>query len=309
VKQDHSRLPRRRSRCQRPGHDALRVTCWGTRGSIPSPGPATARFGGNTSCLEIRTADDRCHIFDAGTGLRVLGNRLAQEHGATDVDLFVTHFHWDHIQGIPFFEPLHSEDTFLRIHGARQGDEDIETLLRGRWGRSTSPSPTRRWRPTSPSSTSGVEPWRDNGTEVAATRSATRPYLRLPHPSAHCGGGLHPGQRAGGRTLRRGRPGWYPGLVDFLQGVDTFFHDAMFTDEEYPAVEGWGHSTFNRPRSSRKTRARKRLFFFHHAPERTDAELLRILEQARADLERRGSDLELGVAAEGEELLVQGGHP
>ena len=286
---------------------SLRATCWGTRGSIPSPGPATARFGGNTSCLEIRTEDDRCHIFDAGTGLRVLGNRLAQEPDSTEVDMFVTHFHWDHIQGIPFFAPLHAEDTIIRIHAARQGEMDIETLLKGQMGPVYFPVPYEALAATLSFSHLSGPPWRDNGTEVAA--------YRVRHPADTYGYRIRSGDASVayipdnelvGSNYPVDGPDWYPGLVEFLEGVDVLFHDAMFTDEEYPRVEGWGHSTFSQAVKLAEDAGVKRLYFFHHAPERTDADLLRIVDEARADVERRGSRLELGVAAEGEELLVQG---
>lgn len=284
----------------------LRATCWGTRGSIPSPGPATARFGGNTPCLEIRTADDRCYIFDAGTGIRVLGNRLAQEPGSTDVDLFVTHFHWDHIQGIPFFGPLHQENTFIRIHAARQGDLDIETLLKGQMGPVYFPVPYEALAATLSFEHLSGRTWSDNGTEVAAYR-VRHPADTYGYRIRNGGGSVAyiPDNELEGASYPFDGPDWYPGLVEFLDGVDVLFHDAMFTDEEYPRVEGWGHSTFSQAIRLAEDADVKRLYFFHHAPERTDAELLRILDDARSDLERRGSRLELGVAAEGEELLVQ----
>lgn len=286
---------------------ALRATCWGTRGSIPSPGPATAIFGGNTSCLEIRTRDDQCHIFDAGTGLRVLGNRLSQEPGPTDVDLFVTHFHWDHIQGMPFFAPLHVEDSTIRIHAARQGDLDIEPLLRQQMGPVYFPVPYEALAAKLAFHHLEGEPLRMGDLEVAS--------YRLRHPAHTYGyrsrvGGASvayiPDNELGGSSYEVDSPGWYPGLVEFLKGVDVLFHDAMYTDEEYARVEGWGHSTFRQAVELAEEAGVKRLYFFHHAPYRTDAQLLRILDEARADVERRGSQLELGVAAEGEEILVHG---
>lgn len=286
----------------------LRATCWGTRGSIPSPGPATARFGGNTSCLEIRTDDDRCLIFDAGTGLRVLGNRLAREPRSTNVDLFVTHFHWDHIQGIPFFGPLHAEDTAMRIHGARQGGLDIETLLRAQMEPVYFSVPYETLGASLSFEHLSGTAWRDGGTEVAA--------YRVRHPADTYGFRIRteqasvayiPDNELLGASYPVDGPEWYPGLVNFLQGVDILFHDAMFTDEEYPSVEGWGHSTFNQAVKLAEDAGVKRLYFFHHAPDRTDSDLLRIMEETQADVARRGSRLELGVAAEGEELLFQGG--
>ncbi|MFW6331116.1 MAG: MBL fold metallo-hydrolase [Gemmatimonadota bacterium] len=285
----------------------LRATCWGTRGSIPSPGPATALFGGNTPCLEVRSDDGRRYVFDAGTGIRVLGNRLSQENGATELDLFLTHFHWDHIQGIPFFAPLNEANTVVRIHAARQGDLDIETLLRGQMGPVYFPVPYEALAATlSFEHLSGV-PWRDGDIEIAA--------FRVRHPADTYGYRIRAGAAAvayipdnelvGARYPVDG-PDWYPGLVDFLAGVETLFHDAMFTEDEYPRVEGWGHSTFDQAVRLAEDAGVRRLFFFHHAPERSDAELLRILEGARAEVDRRGSALELGIAAEGQELLVEG---
>ncbi|MFO7894520.1 MAG: MBL fold metallo-hydrolase [Longimicrobiales bacterium] len=286
----------------------LRATCWGTRGSIPSPGPATARFGGNTSCLEIRTDDDRCHIFDAGTGIRVLGNRLVQEDGPTTVNLFVTHFHWDHIQGIPFFDPLHAEGSFIRIHAARQGDLDIETLLKAQMGPVYFPVPYEALAADLSFEHLSGEPWRDNGTEVAAYRARHAAYTYGYRITTGASAVAYiPDNELVGSSYPVDGPDWYPGLLDFLDGVDLLFHDAMFTEEEYPSVEGWGHSTFKQAVELAEDAGVKRLYFFHHAPERTDAELLNILDRMREDVDRRGSGLELGVAAEGEELLVQGG--
>lgn len=286
----------------------LRATCWGTRGSIASPGPATARYGGNTPCLEVRTGDDRCHLFDAGTGIRVVGNRLSQEPGPTEAELFLTHFHWDHIQGLPFFNPLHDADTTLRIHAPRQAERDIETLLRTQMRPVFFPVPYETLAATLRFEHLSGRPWRNGATEVAA--------YRVRHPADTCGYRIRTGSASvayipdnelvGGRYPVDG-PDWYPGLVDFLHGVDVLFHDAMFTAAEYPAVEGWGHSTVEQAVRLAEDAAVARLYLFHHAPDRSDADLLRILDHARADLERRGSRLELGAAAEGEELLVEGG--
>ena len=107
----------------------IEAACWGTRGSIASPGPDTVRFGGNTPCLEVRLRDGRRFIFDAGTGIRPLGVSMMDEAGTPNAVVFITHFHWDHIQGFPFFLPLYVPDASLRIIGPDQAKADIQELF------------------------------------------------------------------------------------------------------------------------------------------------------------------------------------
>jgi phosphoribosyl 1,2-cyclic phosphodiesterase len=288
-----------------PAPPALRVRCWGGRGSIPSPGPSTAAFGGNTSCLEVRVGERRL-IFDAGTGIRVLGRDILQDGTNCQADLFLSHFHWDHIQGIPFFGPLYDPATHLRIHGARQGEVDIQTLFAGQMGPIYFPIPFEALAATLEFSHLDGKPWRADGIEVAA--------IRVRHPGHTYGyrisvGGARvayiPDNELVGSSYAVDGPEWYDELIAFLKGVDVLYHDAMFTDTEYQSRIGWGHSTFAQAVRLAEDAGVRRLYFFHHAPERTDAELLEILDEFRADLGRRGSALELGAASEGEELVVR----
>ncbi|MFM8781424.1 MAG: MBL fold metallo-hydrolase, partial [Gemmatimonadota bacterium] len=111
---------------------SLRLTFWGTRGSIPSPGPHTVRYGGNTPCVEVRTGDGHLLILDAGTGIRALGRSLVEqaEGASIEADLFLTHAHWDHIQGIPFFAPLYSPANQVTFHSSK-APEDMREILEG----------------------------------------------------------------------------------------------------------------------------------------------------------------------------------
>ncbi len=285
---------------------ALRATCWGTRGSIPSPGPATVRFGGNTSCLEVRTRDDRCLIFDAGTGIHVLGRRLALGTEPVHAELFLSHFHWDHIQGMPFFGPLYDARTRLRIHGAPQNGVDVRTLFASQMTPTHFPVPYEALAATLEYSHLDAAPWERDGVRVHA--------LRVRHAGNTFGfridaGGVSlayiPDNELAGGAYPVGHD-WHARLVEFLRGVDLLFHDAMLTDEEYPRRVGWGHSTFRQAVALAEEAGARRLFLFHHAPERTDDALRGILSELREDADRRGSRLELGVAAEGEEHLVPG---
>jgi phosphoribosyl 1,2-cyclic phosphodiesterase len=284
------------------GPPALRATCWGTRGSVPSPGEETMRFGGNTSCLEVRTADGRSLIFDAGTGIRRLGSRLASIGRPLDAHLFLTHFHWDHIQGIPFFEPLYDARSVLHIHGPPQENGDLESLLAGQMGAAYFPVRLDQLGATLDFHDMRVGSWREGDLEVEA--------LRVCHPSCTYGYRVSAGGAALAYVPDNELSGahypvperWYEELVAFLHGVDCLLHDAMFTAAELSSRLGWGHSTFDQAIRLAEDAGVRRLLFFHHAPDRTDAELLEILEEARTALGRRHSTLEIGMATEMEEL-------
>lgn len=284
----------------------MHARCWGTRGSMPSPGMATAGYGGNTSCIEVNVRDRR-FVFDAGSGIRLLGEHLlANQTAPISIDLFLTHFHWDHIQGLPFFGPLYSANTQLRIRGARQGDIDIQTLIAGQMGPIYFPVPFETIAAHLEFEHLTGNPWSEDGVEVDA--------IRVRHP-AHTYGYkisadgvsvayIPDNELVGGQyPLDAGET--YDKLVRFLDGVDVLFHDSMFSDAEYPRREGWGHSTFSQSVKLAEDAGVRRLYLFHHAPERTDADLSRILEELGDDIARRGSTLEIRVAAEGEELRLE----
>jgi phosphoribosyl 1,2-cyclic phosphodiesterase len=279
----------------------LRATCWGTRGSIPSPGPETMRYGGNTSCVEVRSASGRAYVFDAGTGIRALGRRLAAQGGAVEADLFVSHFHWDHIQGFPFCTPLYDPGSRIRVHGPRQGDVEISRALAGQMTALYFPIPLDALAARVEFVHVDGGPWRDDEVEVAS--------MRVRHAEHTCGYRV----RSGGASLAYipdnelgGSAGgeWYDRLVGFLEGVDLLFHDAMFGDDEYERFRGWGHSTYGQAVRLAEDAGVRRLALFHHAPDRTDDELDAVLASLRAELAARGSPLELTMAAEGQELAV-----
>lgn len=271
----------------------LTATCWGTRGSIPTPGPDTVRYGGNTSCLDVQ-AGGRRYVFDAGTGIRALSRHLAAE-GSIEAELFLTHFHWDHVQGFPFCSQLYHADTRVRVHGPPQDGAGVASVLAGIMAPSYFPVPLDALAAGVEFADVGTAPWTDGTVEVAA--------LRVHHPGFTCGYRL----RAGGASLAyvpdnelgAADGALYRRIVDWAAGVDLLIHDAMCSDDEYARHPGWGHSSLSDTVRLAEDAGARRLLLFHHAPERRDDELDAIVEAIRRGLAERGSALQVDAAAEG----------
>ncbi len=277
--------------------------CWGTRGSIPSPGPATTRYGGNTSCFELRANGHR-FVFDAGSGIRPLGLDLVKQDGVLDTPIFLTHFHWDHIQGFPFFLPLHQPGRELRILGPRQSDGDIRSLFERHMSPVYFPVPLSAVAADLSFAHLDEGPWQGHGVRVRA--------LRVRHPSHTLGYRIEAEGRAvcfipddeleGGDYATD--PGWRKRLVEFVGGADVLIHDSMYTDQEYPSRAGWGHSTLRQTLGLAEEGGVRKVLFFHHDPERSDAELDGIVSRLRDEAGARGSTVAMDAAAEGVEFTL-----
>jgi phosphoribosyl 1,2-cyclic phosphodiesterase len=261
------------------------------------------RFGGNTSCVEVNAPGCRL-IFDAGTGIRALSGALAAEDRPLDAHLFVSHYHWDHIQGFPFLAQLYEPATRLRVHGPRAGDVPVVEALEGQMSPLYFPVPLQAIAANVEFATADGSPWHGGGVRVDA--------FRVQHP------GVTYGYRvtAGGATAvyipdnelgDAPDAAWYAALVEFVRGADLLLHDAMLTDAEYEQRRGWGHSTFAQAVRLAEEAGVRRLSLFHHAPDRSDAELEAIAAELRAGLSSRGAALEVVVAAEREEIAIPPG--
>lgn len=289
-----------------------RVTVWGARGSIPTPGPLTARYGGNTSCVAVQTDGsngDHLVILDAGTGIRPLGETLVGDgNDALTVALLVTHTHWDHIQGLPFFAPFFRKANQARICGPRQGDVPLEQILRDQMDPVVFPVPLDAL--AADLSVEHVEQgtFEVNGFEVQAMR-LRHPGVTLGYRLTPLGGGasmayVTDNELGPGGDYEVGRDEWRKQLVGFLSGVEVLIHDAMYTTDELDAHRGWGHSSHAEAVALAAETGVKKLMLFHHRPEHDDDAMDRLVEEARTEAQRLSGALDVVAAAEGMELTL-----
>ncbi len=274
---------------------AMRFRFWGVRGSIPTPGSETVRYGGNTACVEVRVGDQLL-ILDAGTGLRALGREL--EGKPCKVDLFLSHLHWDHIQGLPYFSPLFAPRTQICFHSRYwPGDSGLKARLAAQMESPFFPAPlfavssTLTFEEFEPG-----EPWFKGGLRVMTC------------PLCHPNGSVGLRVEFGGRSLVYATDCEYEGdpppeVISFFKNADVLIHDAQYSAEEYDKHRGWGHSSFEAAVRAAQLSGAKRLFFFHHDPGHNDVYLDRALVRLRANVgNNRGLFLEM--AREGESYEV-----
>ena len=229
---------------------------------------------------------------------------MADEGRPLDAHLFVSHYHWDHIQGFPFLAQLYDPETKLRVHGPMQGDVPVDEALEGQMSPLYFPVPLQAIAASVEFATADGSPWCGDGVCVDA--------FRVNHPGVTYGYRVS----AGGATAvyipdnelgDAPDPAWYRGLVEFVGGADLLLHDAMLSDDEYVLRRGWGHSTFAQAVRLAEEAGVRRLGLFHHAPDRSDAELEAIAAGLRRGLAERGAALEVEVAAERAEVVISPG--
>ncbi|HEY2372850.1 MAG TPA: MBL fold metallo-hydrolase [Gaiellaceae bacterium] len=258
----------------------MRLTIWGCRGSVPTPGPSTVTYGGNTSCVEVALDDEAALILDAGTGIRALGAELAKR-GTRRIHLFLTHLHFDHLEGLRFFAPLWDENVTLEIHGPRSP----VLSLRDRILRAFSP-------PLFPLDFRDVpamvffhdlpgEPWCANGLTLSselvlhpgptvglrlATSTSTVAYLPDHEPAL---AGIE------------GRASEWISAGALAHDADVVLHDSQYFEDEYETRIGWGHSSVAHAVAFSEAVGAKRLVLFHHEPNHSDRDLERLEDRAR----------------------------
>jgi phosphoribosyl 1,2-cyclic phosphodiesterase len=302
----------------------MRVRIWGTRGSYPVARAEMMRYGGNTTCVEVRT-DDRCLILDAGTGLRNFGVALAHEPDPPhNFDMLITHTHWDHIIGFPFFDPLFSGENHFNIYGLQRTQSSLHATISHALSDPLLPIALEDLRATLQFHEIHAEMCVSIGDLRIYSAFANHPYRALAYRIEHADsvltfvpdtGPFHTVLFGDERINWNGKPTattgadlrklaeMRAGIVALAQGADWLIYDAQFTDAQYAAFPHWGHSSANQAREIAEAAGVRELLLFHHDPHRTDAELDRIqIEQQAA----AAGDLRIRVAFEGMELQKDG---
>jgi len=268
----------------------VKVTIWGCRGSLASPGPETVRFGGQTSCVTVHLSDGSLLILDAGTGIRALGMALGHDHPKR-IDIFITHLHTDHIEGLRFFDPIWDPSVELNVWGPPSPIRELRSRIAPYFAPPFFPVHLRNI-PSHPE-------FRDTPTTTWRIGSAAVTAQLVKHPGPTVGYRIEENgaalaylpdhEPALGSDLSTVEAEWISGIA-LAEGAAVLLHDAQYTQEEYDERVGWGHSSTEDVVTFARRAGARRLVLFHHDPLHTDEQLERILARAN----------ELGPVGDGE---------
>jgi len=290
----------------------MKIRFWGVRGSIPSPGPHTLRYGGNTTCIEVRTDADELLILDAGTGIFPLSQSLLGQMPLT-ANVLLSHTHWDHIQGLPFFVPNFVPGNTLRLHGAFDpvSGRGVEQAMAVQLQYSYFPVREAELK----ARIEYVTLMPEESITIGSARIT--PYM-LNHPVLNFGYRI---EAAGKSVFFTGdhEPPWniyaagdadfdeYQGFIDdkdraivqAMQGVDVLIADSSYTAQEYPGKRGWGHGSFDSSIDYARRAGARTLFCTHHEPTRSDDALEAAFAQAMAAHPAAPGEPDVRLAREG----------
>jgi phosphoribosyl 1,2-cyclic phosphodiesterase len=274
----------------------MEIRLWGTRGSIPSPGPSTLEFGGNTTCLEVVLRSGKRIVIDGGTGIRLLGEHLQTTVATIRIHLLLTHNHWDHLIGLPFFCPIYREDSEIQIDGWPLAFQALTRVFDDHMGDGFFPVAFEELK----AHTSFLNKISRSPLVLDEVHIDSLP---LNHPQGCLGFRF----QEEGQTLvfitdnELGLDEGYrfPDFVKFVQGADLLIHDAQYLPEEMPSHRGWGHSTYEEAVRLALEAGVKSLLLTHHDPGRTDAQVRDILRRARQMAQASGQPLAVDAAREG----------
>jgi phosphoribosyl 1,2-cyclic phosphodiesterase len=273
----------------------MRVTFHGVRGSVPSPGPQTSRYGGNTSCVEVRLSDGSTLALDAGTGMRELGKILVREERPSPVHLFLSHTHWDHVMGLPFFAPLYDKNSHLVVYPlANEAQERFQRNIFDdiHFPVSVNDIPSK------------VEFARPEGEEWRVGSARVRRIL-LNHPGGAQGFRVEDDDGSSMAYLTDNEIGagnpivTVDQLARFADGVSLLIHDSQYIPADMPHKRGFGHSLVEDVLKLGQFARPNQLVLFHHDPDRSDEALDQIGTRSKQWLAENAKGVDLLVAHEG----------
>ncbi len=277
---------------------------WGTRGSIPSPGPDTVKYGGNTSCMELLHGENHRLVFDAGSGIRILGESLIQNGSMpVEMDIFLSHFHWDHIQGLPFFSPFYIPNNRISIWGAESVGTSLEQIFDHQMHSTFFPVNRSAMQAEIQFHQLDGSPVEINGAKIS--------MCKVRHPGYVLAYRIEIGSKvivfATDREpeIKEDDPYEHTadGIIELAKGADILIHDAQYSNEEYLTKIGWGHSPFSEAiRIANECRA-KHLILFHHDPMHTDSDIDNFKAHLLSEM---GDDpsFKLSFAREGKSIIM-----
>ncbi len=274
----------------------MKVRFWGVRGSTPTPSRQNLRYGGNTPCVELRTQSGELFVFDGGTGLRTLGKSLMEEfgHSSIQASIFLSHYHWDHIHGIPFFEPLYNPENSFFFHSYPSQDQSVQRALEEQM--------SDPYFPVNMGTMAARRRFHNLSDDKISFNDAVIWSKRLNHPQGCLGFRFE----SRGRSVvyatdnEPGVPEYDRNVRDLAEGAEVFICDAQYTPLEYVNFKkGWGHGSWREAVNIAKDAGVKHLILFHHDPDHNDDFIDSILHEASRYFPS------VAAAAEGMELVFQ----
>lgn len=295
----------------------MKIRFWGVRGSIATPGPNTVRYGGNTACIEVRGDSNEIIILDAGSGIKPLGETLAKE-SPIEIHLLISHTHWDHINGFPFFVPAYMPNNVIHFYGPPHFNKSLMEIIQGQMEYSYFPVRADELR--------AKIDYRDLKEEIIKIGNMTVQSKLTNHPVTNYGYRLEDNGKV---VVYTGDHEKYynfitnPDEIDekeeieriveeqnnrmsrFVKGADILIADSQYTEDEYASKIGWGHSTIYQSLELAIRGEVKHFILFHHEPGRTDREMDGLLDLVCERYRRSGhSGMKITIASEGEKIRI-----